>query len=188
MRRILGPGGLSLLLLITVTTLALGWYYTNRWQQEREFAAVVEIGHLGTAITKERYPETRSGMCWHGYGASASKRGMGPTWLCEWMDRHGSQLLYRVDGLWLEAGYAIDKIEDSENGYRLDRRVVEQLEEFSSLKLLVVADGRVAEAELDRLRVLLPGTEVVRATESNYPEWPPAGSLDFYVIPDGENP
>lgn len=188
MRRFLGPGGLSLLLLTMVTALALGWYYTNRWQQEREFAAVLEIGRLGTAITKERYPETRSGMCWHGYGASASKRGMGPAWLCEWMDRRSSQLLYRVDGLWLGAGYAIDKMGNSENGYRLDHRVVERLEKFSSLKLLVVADGSVAEAELDRLRVLLPGTEVVRPIESSNPEWPPADSIDFYVTPGEEAP
>lgn len=143
----------SLLVLVTLACVGLGWYVFNYKQRQREVAALDRIEQLyrpseasvhrivyGIARREER------SFCVNGLGGSAMQRRLGPKWLDAWLAAWDQGVTLRVEEL------SLHNVTDD--------RAIPHLAQLESLESLTIKRSRLTAEGERRLRSLLPDTTI----------------------------
>lgn len=163
MRRLTRFSMRTLLVLVTLQCVGLGWYVANRDQRQQEVAAVealkvlMEDGGRIAELEEGEYLE-----CGWGLSGVATVRLKGPEWLTRPLNSHDLRPFHRVVKISLT--------------YLVDDRAIPHLAKLSSLETIYVRKGRFTDEGEALLRSTFPDAAITIEPE---PELDPDSPVDF---------
>lgn len=146
MRRLTRYSIRSLLVLVTLACIALGWYGANRNVRQREVAAIEELGKLMRYAGIVTIEEGDNLRCGFGVTGVATVRPMRPYWLTRRLNPGNAGVFQRV-------------VEFS-SWERMDDRAVPHLAQLKSLEQIDLSDSHLSEHGIAQLRELFPRAKI----------------------------